>query len=242
MHTWGSEAKAVLEIKNLSVRYNQVTVLNDISMHIGHKEINSLIGSNGAGKTTTINAISGITLPFQGSIEFKGQRIERKEPHEIVNLGIIQVPEGRRLFPEMTVLENLEMGAYRHKETLHSELDKVFEIFATLKERTHQMAGSLSGGEQQMLAIGRAMMAKPELLMLDEPTLGLAPKVVKTVFDIIRHINSWGTTIFLVEQNAKFALEISQRAYVLESGRIVMEGAGRELLNNDNVRRAYLGI
>ncbi len=232
----------MLAVKDLSVKYSQVVVLKGISLQIGHQEINSLIGSNGAGKTTTINAISGITLPFQGSIEFNGQRIEKKEPHEIVNLGIIQVPEGRRLFPEMTVLENLEMGAYRHPEMPRSKMDKVFEIFPILKERMHQMAGSLSGGEQQMLAIGRALMAQPELLMLDEPTLGLAPKVVKTVFDIIRQINSWGTTIFLVEQNAKFALEICQRAYVLESGHIVMEGAGSDLLNNDNVRKAYLGI
>jgi branched-chain amino acid transport system ATP-binding protein len=232
----------MLTIKDLSVKYNQIVVLKGISLVIGHKEINSLIGSNGAGKTTTLNAVSGIILPFQGRIEFNGRRIEKMEAHDIVNLGIIQVPEGRRLFPEMTVLENLEMGAYRHEEMLRSELDRVFELFTVLKERIHQVAGSLSGGEQQMLAIGRALMAKPELLMLDEPTLGLAPKVVKTVFDIIRQINSWGTTIFLVEQNAKFALEISQRAYVLESGQIVMEGPGNDLLNSDNVRKAYLGI
>jgi len=232
----------MLMIKGLSVKYNQVVVLKGISMYIGHKEINSLIGSNGAGKTTTINAVSAITVPFQGSIEFNGRRIEKMEAHDIVNLGIIQVPEGRRLFPEMTVLENLEMGAYRHEGIVRSELDRVFEIFTVLKERMRQMAGSLSGGEQQMLAIGRALMAKPELLMLDEPTLGLAPKVVKTVLGIIRQINSWGTTIFLVEQNAKFALEISQRAYVLESGQIIMEGPGIDLLNNDNVRKAYLGI
>jgi len=232
----------VLAVKDLSVKYNQVVILKNISLHIGHQEINSLIGSNGAGKTTTINAISGIILPFQGNIEFNGQRIEKMEAHEIVNLGIIQVPEGRRLFPEMTVLENLEMGGYRHSEIPLSEMDKVFEIFPILRDRMHQMAGSLSGGEQQMLAIGRALMAQPKLLMLDEPTLGLAPKIVKTVFDIIRQINGWGTTIFLVEQNAKFALEISGKAYVLESGHIVMEGAGKDLLNNDNVRKAYLGI
>lgn len=232
----------MLNIRSLSVKYNKVSVLKGISLSVGEGEIISLIGSNGAGKTTIINSISGLISPFAGNIEFRGRKIENMEPHKIVELGIIQIPEGRRLFPEMTVLENLEMGAFRHSKPESVELEKIFDIFKILKERTHQLAGSLSGGEQQMLAIGRALMAKPALLMLDEPTLGLAPKMVKMVLDIIVKINSWGTTILLVEQNAKFALEISKKAYVLESGNIVMEGEGNALLNNDNVRKAYLGI
>jgi len=232
----------MLKIHNISVRYDKLVILKRISMHINEGEIVSLIGSNGSGKTTTINSVSGLVKPFEGIIEFEGKRIENLKPHEIVKLGVIQVPEGRRLFPEMTVLENLEIGAFRHPKYEKADLEKIFSIFAILKDRMKQTAGSLSGGEQQMLAIGRALMAQPRLLMLDEPTLGLAPLVVKIVFENILLINKWGTTIFLVEQNAKFALEISKRGYVLESGRVIMEGTGKELINNDEVRKAYLGI
>lgn len=232
----------MLKVKKIEARYGSVVVLKDISLSVEKKSIICLIGSNGAGKTTTLNTISCLVRPFKGSIEFKGERIDLKEPHEVVKMGLIQVPEGRRLFPDMTVLENLEIGAYRHKKIPSTMIEKVFEVFGVLKERVGQMAGSLSGGEQQMLAIGRALMAEPELMMLDEPTLGLAPLVVKTVFQTIGLINEWGTTIFLVEQNAKFALEISEHAYVMESGKIVMEGGGQELINDDNVRKSYLGI
>lgn len=232
----------MLKVKKIEARYGSVVVLKDISLSVEKKSIICLIGSNGAGKTTTLNTISCLVRPFKGSIEFKGERIDLKEPHEVVKMGLIQVPEGRRLFPDMTVLENLEIGAYRHKKIPSTMIEKVFEVFGVLKERVGQMAGSLSGGEQQMLAIGRALMAEPQLMMLDEPTLGLAPLVVKTVFQTIGLINEWGTTIFLVEQNAKFALEISEHAYVMESGKIVMEGGGQELINDDNVRKSYLGI
>jgi branched-chain amino acid transport system ATP-binding protein len=232
----------MLKVKEVETRYGNVVVLKEVSLSVKKKSIICLIGSNGAGKTTTLNTISGLIRPFKGSIEFKGQRIDLMEPHEVVKMGLIQVPEGRRLFPDMTVLENLEIGAYRHHKVPSKMIEKVFEVFGVLEERVGQVAGSLSGGEQQMLAIGRALMAEPELMMLDEPTLGLAPMVVKIVFQTVEQINEWGTTIFLVEQNAKFALEISEHAYVMESGRIVMEGGAGELINDDNVRKSYLGI
>ena len=232
----------MLKVNNVETKYGNLVVLKGISLNIKKKSVICLVGSNGAGKTTTLNTISGLIRLWKGSIEFKGERIDSREPHEIVRMGLIQVPEGRRLFPDMTVRENLEMGAYRHQKIPSKEIERVLGIFDVLKERANQVAGSLSGGEQQMLAIGRALMAKPELMMLDEPTLGLAPLIVEIVFQTIEQISDWGTTIFLVEQNAKFALEISEYAYVMESGNIVMEGTGRDLINDDNVRKSYLGI
>jgi len=232
----------MLKVNNIETKYGNLVVLKGISLNIKKKLVICLVGSNGAGKTTTLNTISGLIRLWKGSIKFKGERIDSREPHEIVRMGLIQVPEGRRLFPDMTVRENLEMGAYRHDKIPSKEIERVFGIFEVLKERANQVAGSLSGGEQQMLAIGRALMAKPELMMLDEPTLGLAPLIVEIVFKTIEQISDWGTTVFLVEQNAKFALEISEHAYVMESGNIIMEGTGRDLINDDNVRKSYLGI
>ena len=234
----------MLSIQNIDVFYGDIQVMRQVSLEIRKGEIISLVGSNAAGKSTTINAISGINRCRSGRIEFNGQVISNLPPNKIVDLGVVQVPEGRKLFPEMTILENLELGAYtaharpKRKETLAM----VYEMLPKLKEREKQLAGTLSGGEQQMCAIGRGLMAKPELLMLDEPSLGLSPVMVQTVFKIIRDIQQQGITVLLVEQNVKHSLKISDRAYVLETGKIVMEGAGSDLLDNEYLKKAYLGI
>ena len=234
----------MLSIKNIDVFYGDVQVLRNVSLEIKQGEIISLVGSNAAGKSTTINAISGINACRQGSIEYKGQVISNKPPNKIVDMGLVQVPEGRKLFPEMTILENLELGAYtpharkQRKETL----EMVFSMLPKLKEREKQLAGSLSGGEQQMCAIGRGLMAKPELLMLDEPSLGLSPVMVQTVFQIVAEIKKQGITVLLVEQNVKHSLKVSDRGYVLETGKLVMEGTGDTLLSDEYLKKAYLGI
>jgi branched-chain amino acid transport system ATP-binding protein len=215
-----------------------------VTINVDLGEVVALIGSNGAGKTTTLRTISGLMHPPSGSITFNGKDISRMAAHDIVGLGICQSPEGRRLFARMQVIDNLRMGAFLRKDRdgIQKDMDRVFELFPRLKERTTQLAGTLSGGEQQMLAIGRALMSKPKLLMLDEPSLGLAPILVETIFQIVREINAQGIPILLVEQNATKALEVAHRAYVLETGTIVKTGSGKELLSSPDVQRAYLGI
>jgi branched-chain amino acid transport system ATP-binding protein len=234
----------MLNVRNITVAYGDVRAIEDVSFEIKRKEIVSIIGSNGAGKTTTINTLTGILKPLLGTIELFGERIDQLPSHQIVAKGIVQIPEGRLLFPEMSVLENLELGAYnpRAKKQGADNLEKVFNLFPVIKERTNQMAGSLSGGEQQMLAIGRGLMAEPRLLMLDEPSLGLAPMLVEKVFVTVKEIKSYGITILLVEQNVLHSLAISDRGYVLENGRIALEGNGAELAENPHVKVAYLGI
>jgi branched-chain amino acid transport system ATP-binding protein len=235
---------ALLEVSKIDVFYGRVQAVRGASLEVDQGEIVALIGSNGAGKTTTLRTISGLIHPVRGTIKFAGKDIAHEEPQNIVNLGICQSPEGRRLFPRMSVLDNLRMGAYtRHNQAeIRRDMDRVFELFPRLKERLHQIAGTLSGGEQQMCAMGRALMAKPKLLMLDEPSLGLAPILVETIFNIVREINSQGTPVLLVEQNATKALEVAHRGYVLETGVIVKSGTGRELLESEDVQKAYLGI
>jgi branched-chain amino acid transport system ATP-binding protein len=234
----------MLNINQIEVFYGDVQVLWGVSFKVEEKELAALVGANGAGKSTTLNTISSVIHPKGGTIEFKGQQIDGLAASQVVDLGITQVPEGRRLFPEMSVQENLELGSYkaeakpRRKETM----EWVFSIFPRLKERRKQMAGTLSGGEQQMVAVGRGMMSRPKLLMLDEPSLGLAPLMVREVFNVVTRVNSEGVTVLLVEQNVKHTLSIATRAYVLENGRISMEGKGPDLLNNEHVRKAYLGI
>jgi branched-chain amino acid transport system ATP-binding protein len=215
-----------------------------VTINVDQGEVVALIGSNGAGKTTTLRTISGLMHPPSGSITFDGKDIGRMPVHQIVGLGICQSPEGRRLFPRMQVIDNLRMGAFLRNDSagIQKDMERVFELFPRLKERTTQLAGTLSGGEQQMLAIGRALMSKPKLLMLDEPSLGLAPILVETIFQIVREINGQGIPILLVEQNAHKALEVAHRAYVLETGSIVKTGSGKELLDSPDVQRAYLGI
>lgn len=234
----------MLRIKNIDVFYGDIQVLREVSLEIKQGEIISLVGSNASGKSTTINTISGINQCRQGSIEFKGELISNKPPNKIVDMGLIQVPEGRKLFPEMTVLENLELGAYtpRARKDRKETMEMVFGILPKLKERETQLAGSLSGGEQQMCAIGRGLMAKPDLLMLDEPSLGLSPVMVQNVFKIILDIKKQGITVLLVEQNVKHSLKVSDRGYVLETGKLVMEGTGEDLLNDEYLKKAYLGI
>lgn len=233
-----------LEVIDIEVFYGDAQALFGICFGVNEGEIVSIIGSNGAGKSTTLKTISGIQHSKSGSIRFNKCNIERLSSDKIVEAGIVQVPEGRQLFPAMTVLENLEMGAYARgaKKQRAQTLEQVYEIFPTLKERTKQLAGTLSGGEQQMLAIGRALMSLPRLLMLDEPSIGLAPMIVKEIFKITIGINVHGTTIILVEQNVYHALNISNRAYVLETGHIMLEGTGSELLNNDKIKKTYLGL
>jgi len=234
----------LLEINRMNVYHGEVHTLKDISLHINEGELVSIVGSNGSGKSTTINAISGIIEIRSGEVKFLDQRIDHHELHEISRMGIIQIPEGRRLFPSMTVLENLEMGAYSPRviQMKRQSLEETFKLFPRLEERRHQLANTLSGGEQQMLAIGRGLMARPKLLMLDEPSLGLAPILVKEIFDAISHINKNGTTILLVEQDVHISLSMSHRGYVLENGQIVMEGNGLELLQNPQIKEAYLGM
>jgi branched-chain amino acid transport system ATP-binding protein len=235
---------ALLELAGVDALYGRVQALRGVSITVDQGEVVALIGSNGAGKTTTLRTISGLMHPPSGTITFAGKDISRTPAHEIVKLGICQSPEGRRLFPRMQVIDNLRMGAFTRTDDagIKADMDRVFELFPRLKERTTQLAGTLSGGEQQMLAIGRALMARPKLLMLDEPSLGLAPILVETIFQIVREINGQGTPILLVEQNAHKALEVAHRAYVLETGSIVQTGSGQELLRSPDVQRAYLGI
>lgn len=233
---------ALLEVKDLEVRYGRIKAVEHIDIAVEAGEIVVLIGANGAGKTTTMRAISGLLAARHGSITFKGEDITRLKGHRRVSKGISLVPEGRGIFPGMTVRENLEMGTYAVKgKNPESEYDRVFELFPRLKERATQMGGTMSGGEQQMLAIGRALMAKPEVLLLDEPSMGLAPQFIRQIFAIIREINSQGTTVLLVEQNANQALAIADRACVLEAGRMTKTGTGRELLADSTIRDVYLG-
>ena len=231
----------MLKAENLNVYYKKIHAIKDISFEVNEGEVVSLIGANGAGKTTTLHTVSGLLRSTTGSITFCGQDITKTEPHKLISLGLAHVPEGRHVFLQMTVMENLEMGAYSRGKVPQEEYDRVLELFPRLKERKNQIAGTLSGGEQQMLAMGRAILGKPKLLMLDEPSMGLSPILVDLVFDIIKEFHGNGTTILLVEQNAGKALEISDRAYVLESGRIVLTGTGSELANSDEVKKAYLG-
>ncbi len=235
----------MLEVRNIQTYYGNILALKNISLHIREGEIVTLIGANGAGKSTTLMSICGITPPRSGEILFRGQPIQRASAEKIVSLGLCQVPEGRHIFPQMSVLENLEMGAYlRHdKAAIKSDIEEVFGRFPILGKRRHQAGGTLSGGEQQMLALSRALLARPALLLLDEPSLGLAPLIIKQIFSIIQKINQENqTTVFLVEQNANQALKIAHRAYVMENGRIALEGQAADLLRNDEVRKAYLGL
>jgi branched-chain amino acid transport system ATP-binding protein len=234
---------AMLTIQNAHVYYGAIHALDNVSLMVQPGEIVTLIGANGAGKSTTIRMVSGLVRARSGTIFFEGEDISRLPPHQIVERGICQAPEGRRVFADMSVKENLEMGAYirKRKSEVEEDLDRVLSLFPRLKERFHQSAGTLSGGEQQMLAIGRALMARPRLLMLDEPSLGLAPFLVQQIFRIIRDINRQGVTVLLVEQNAYQALHVASRGYVLETGRVVLEDTTVNLLNNEEVKRAYLG-
>ncbi len=235
----------MLELKNLCSYYGHIQALDDVTIKVSPGEIICLIGANGAGKTTTLMSISGIVTPRSGEVRFLGEPVQRLRPEEIVALGICHVPEGRRIFPQMTVLENLAMGAFlrRDREVIRRDLSHMYDLFPILAERRHQLGGTLSGGEQQMLAIARALMSRPRLLLLDEPSLGLAPILVKLIFHVISKINEEeGTAILLVEQNANMALKIAHRGYVMENGRIVLEGIAEKLLDNEDVKRAYLGI
>jgi branched-chain amino acid transport system ATP-binding protein len=233
----------MLKIENLEVAYGNIKAIKGISLEVNQGEIVTLIGSNGAGKSTTLRAISGILKPRSGSITFNGERIDGVEGHEIVAKGICQSPEGRRIFPRMTVDENLDLGAFlrNDKQEIANDRQRVLELFPRLQERIDQKAGTMSGGEQQMLAVGRALMGSPKLLLLDEPSMGLAPVLVEMIFETIEKINKQGTTILLVEQNALAALSVANRAYVLESGSIKMSGKAKDLISNDEVTKAYLG-
>jgi branched-chain amino acid transport system ATP-binding protein len=234
-----------LELDDVHAYYGNIRALKGISLHVERGEIVTLIGSNGAGKTTTLKTVLGTVRPQRGAVRFGGDRIDAVPTHRIVRLGIAQAPEGRRIFSRMTVLENLELGAFTRGESksddVSRDLERVLQLFPRLRERLAQLGGTLSGGEQQMLAIGRALMAKPELLLLDEPSMGLSPILVETIFGIIRDINQMGTTILLVEQNARMALRVAHRGYVIQTGRIVLHDAGAALLRSDLVRKAYLG-
>ena len=234
----------ILELREVDVFYGRVQALRGVSLHVGPGEVVALIGSNGAGKTTTLRAISGLVRPREGSILLEGKAIHALGAELIARRGVAHAPEGRRLFPRMTVRENLEMGAFSRRDGggLRSDYERVYELFPRLRERNHQLAGSLSGGEQQMVAIGRALMANPRVLLLDEPSLGLAPILVDAIFEVIREINSRGTTILLIEQNALLALNTARRAYVLETGSIALSGSAAELLESEAVQRAYLGM
>ncbi|HIW00415.1 MAG TPA: ABC transporter ATP-binding protein [Candidatus Desulfovibrio intestinipullorum] len=234
----------MLELKSINTYYGVIQALRDVSLHVDEGEIVTLIGANGAGKSTTLMTICGIQHPASGEILLNGKPIHNLQPNEIVRLGISQVPEGRLIFPELTVAENLDLGAFlrRDKEGIARDMEYVFELFPILKQRIGQAGGTLSGGEQQMLAVGRAIMARPKLLLLDEPSLGLAPIIIQQIFKIIQKVNSDGTTVFLVEQNANQALHIAHRGYVMENGRITMEDSAANLLASEQVRTAYLGM
>ena len=231
----------MLKIEDMHVYYGAIHAVKGVSFEVGEGEIVALIGANGAGKSTILKTISGLMHPRSGSITFMDKNIAHTDAYKLVRQGLAHVPEGRRIFLQMTVQENLEMGAFTQKEVSKEELDKVFELFPRLKERRKQVAGTLSGGEQQMLAMSRALMSKPKLMMLDEPSMGLAPILVDQIFSIIKELHAAGTTILLVEQNASKALEIADRAYVLETGTITLSGTGAELAQSDEVRKAYLG-
>ncbi len=231
----------MLKVDNLNVYYGNIHALHDLSFEVNDGEIVSLIGANGAGKSTTLKTISGLMRSRTGDITFMGKSIAKTEPHAIVQMGLAHVPEGRRIFLTLTVEENLDMGAFTAKGGKKEALETVFRLFPRLEERRNQVAGTLSGGEQQMLAIGRALMIKPRMMMFDEPSMGLAPMLVSQIFDIIKELHSNGTTVLLVEQNAKMALSISDRSYVMESGRIVLADRSENLLNNESVKKAYLG-
>ena len=231
----------MLKVENINVYYGQIHAIKDVSFEVKPGEIVSLIGANGAGKSTILKTISGLLRSKTGRIVFKGEDISKTEAYKLVPKGLAHVPEGRRIFLQMTVKENLEMGAYTKGENMEEDIETVYKHFPRLKERQSQIAGTLSGGEQQMLAMGRAMMSHPDLLILDEPSMGLAPILVQGIFDIIKEFHKMGTTILLVEQNAEMALSIADRAYVLESGRVVLTGTGAELKASDQIKKAYLG-
>ena len=231
----------LLKIEDLKVNYGGIEAVKGVSLTVEEGQIVTLIGSNGAGKSITLRTISGLVKPREGKISFCGEDITGMDPTEIVKRGITMAPEGRRIFPDMTVMENLRVGVYLRKDDLSDDLDWVFDLFPRLKEREWQLGGTLSGGEQQMLAVARSLMAKPKLIMLDEPSLGLAPLVVKSIFEIIRQINREGVTILLIEQNANMALQVAHSAYVLETGRITMTGTGAALLADERIKEAYLG-
>lgn len=234
---------AMLEIRDLEVNYGAINAIKKISFDVNQGEVIALIGANGAGKTTTLHTITGLLKTKSGSVRFEGKELTKLPPHKIVAMGMAHVPEGRRIFQQLSVFKNLDLGAYtrRDREEYARNLAMVYEKFPRLEERKNQIAGTLSGGEQQMLAMGRALMSHPKTILMDEPSMGLSPKLVKEIFSIIRKLHEQGITILLVEQNAKMALSIADRAYVLETGRITMEGDAKELLNNEQVRKAYLG-
>ena len=231
----------VLQVENINVYYGSIHAVKDVSFHVEQGEVVTLIGANGAGKSTTLNTVAGLLHSRTGSVRFMGEELRRVPSHKLVGRGMALVPEGRRIFQHMTVQENLDMGGYCRSGDMSADIESVFERFPRLKERRRQVAGTLSGGEQQMLAMGRALMSRPKLLMLDEPSMGLAPLLVEQIFDIIRQLHADGTTILLVEQNAQAALAVADRGYVLETGRVVTEGTGAELLESDTIRKAYLG-
>jgi len=234
-----------LDLRNVHAYYGHIHALKGVSLSVGHGEIVTLIGANGAGKSTTLRTISGVIHPQQGEVRFNGARIDREAPHRIVSMGVCQSPEGRRIFPRMTVEENLEMGAFARRDAvaaIKEDLERVLTLFPRLRERLKQKGGTLSGGEQQMLAIGRALMSRPKVLLLDEPSMGLAPNLVETIFDTIVAINRSGVAVLLVEQNALMALNVASRGYVLETGRIVLEDRASALQQNEEVQKAYLGI
>lgn len=243
MLIWGCRKMSdiLLEIKDLHVSYGGIQAVKGIDIEVPKGEIVTLIGANGAGKSTTLRTIAGLVKANKGSIKFKGNELIGMKTNDIVAKGITLVPEGRRVFPDLTVLENLKIGAYMRTDSLEDDIKWIYELFPRLEERSWQLAGTLSGGEQQMLAVGRALMSKPELIMMDEPSLGLAPLVVQGIFDIIREINNQGVTILLIEQNANMALKAAHRGYVMETGVITMVGNGMELLNDESVKAAYLG-
>ncbi len=234
-------SKHILEVKDLSVSYGGIRAVKGISFEVSEGEVVTLIGANGAGKSSTLRSIVGLEKPAGGSIVFDGRELTQMGTEQLVTCGITLVPEGRRVFPNLSVLENLKIGAYQRKDSLDQDIQWIYGLFPRLQERSWQMAGTLSGGEQQMLAIGRALMSRPKLIMMDEPSLGLAPIVVQGVFDIIKEINKQGVTILLVEQNANMALKAAHRAYVMETGQITLSGAGKELAENEDVKAAYLG-
>lgn len=235
---------SLLKVDEINVQYGDVQILHEVTLEVREAEIITIVGANGAGKTTLLKTISGILRPTSGVIRFLGERIDHLYPHHIVEKGLVRIPEGRKIFPSLSVLENLELGSYlpRPKAKRSESLENVFSLFSVLKERSQQLAGTLSGGEQQMLAIGRGLMSLPRLLMLDEPSLGLAPVLVREIFSTIRDINQHGTTILLVEQNVFNALDMAHEGYVLENGRIVLKGKSQDLLGDEHIKEAYLGV
>lgn len=234
---------AMLEVKDLEVYYGMIQAIKGISFEVNEGEVIALIGANGAGKTTTLHTVTGLLHPKKGSVLFEGQDVTKIPAHKIVSFGMAHVPEGRRVFAQFTVLQNLKMGAYTRtdKNEIEETLQIVYKRFPRLEERKNQLAGTLSGGEQQMLAMGRALMSRPKIILMDEPSMGLSPILVNEIFDIIQSVSASGTTVLLVEQNAKKALSIADRAYVLETGKIVLDGNAKELMNNDSIKKAYLG-